>query len=236
MDKAINRIAGKRGTLPNGIHVLVPIKTEVLDKIRIKQKQLERCQNFLQKTKNERIKKLNTPRVQKSTISKLTAKCEKYRQDIERIIGIIEDLRENAKKVSNINNWLLYSYDYLKSVAEKCIQHFKENFLPRMDYNTLQKRFQYPQKVVSSVFFFHKKLNKSKAKSEIRKSIELEHHLNVEKLARIIECPSSDIRKLIEKLQSEKKIEGQFMNEHKFNFTTDNNKVIEVLHKEIEFL
>ncbi len=145
----IERITGKRGELPDGFHVLCPLKTELA---------LEYVKHLRKQEKISKRLELEAVKLEKCSLKALKRR--------EAIIEKVETLKEIKKEVriqlgqekermqeelDVVNGWFFYSNKYLKKVAEALALNANYDL-----YENVREKFLWPEKYLRDVRFFKK--------------------------------------------------------------------------------
>ncbi len=145
----IERVTGQRGELPNGIHVLCPLKTE------------------LARSHDQKIKSLNTSSLMvkklKEKLSLTSVNAVKARENISNRISELEikigtlgnDLRQLEKdidfEIEVIAGWYLYSDKYIMRLCNSFTA--STTYEP---YNAVKAILMKPKEYLSEIHFFEK--------------------------------------------------------------------------------
>ena len=145
----IERVSGKRGDLPNGIHVLCPLHTEVA----IKTKKLTKRVDRLKSMKERCIEKLNE--CSDRAIMRRTALKRRIDILIGQITETSEDLSE-AKVIADneldvVDGWFFYSTSHVRRV----IDSIRRNTKP-LNYERVKSMLLAPERFLSEIKIFEK--------------------------------------------------------------------------------
>lgn len=156
LNNTIDRLAGNRGELPAGIHVLAPIKTEKMQHLEKKRRQRERKLDLVTKKERELQERKGNPRVLETTTAKLEAKLAGYRADLKGLDVEIARLSSELHDITDQYGWLLYSETYLQRVFNEILQMCQSPDIRAPDYLIFQRQLLYPRETVSNYFVFKK--------------------------------------------------------------------------------
>jgi hypothetical protein len=151
-----DRLIGDRGILPNGIHILVPLRTEILKNYNQLKNGLIRKQHFLSNWKEQLLNKKNSITKKQeieSKIQKYEEEVTDYRDKIKKI-----ELEEgiNLKRISEIEQWILFSKDYLDEIGKDIVKIVQKKIGSIPDYEILKDAIEKPRKLLSSKYMFQK--------------------------------------------------------------------------------
>ena len=144
----IERISGLRGALPEGIHILCPMKSEPAMRLGTLKKQIERKQALLLiwREKSSKVKNKTTQTYQK--LLDQIARGEDFIKERQSRIDTI--YKETEHDLEVINGCFFYPSSYVKSVAMRIADN--ENHADR--YGDILKVFEEPRNYLSCVNFF----------------------------------------------------------------------------------
>jgi hypothetical protein len=142
----IDRVSGRRGKLPEGIHVLCPLHTG-------KAIQLGTFENRRNRSEDQLCKweELLAVRANKNTrgYRDLADRIEMKRQEIVDLKAIIANIYRNSG-VDIINGFYLYPKEYVENVARRLTSQEMEPD----DYNQIHSMMEAPRNYVSELNFF----------------------------------------------------------------------------------
>lgn len=145
----VERLTGKRGELPNGIHLICPLHTELAlayDSLRKKKIRLESklsvCEKNLSECSERAIKRKEH----------LNNQIEKYQLELSEIIPALSSEKEHSEnELEIINGWFFYSSKYIQRTAE----YINSNSVPT-DYSDVMEILTGPEKFISQIRSFKK--------------------------------------------------------------------------------
>ena len=142
----IDRVSGRRGALPEGIHVLCPLHTSEAIQLGTFDKRFNRSVGQLEKwEKNLAGKKDKNTKGYRD----LSERIVKKRQEISDLKTRIMDIHENSG-VDIINGFFLYPKEYVENVA----QDVTSKKLSPDDYKDIHRMMEAPGTYVSDLNFF----------------------------------------------------------------------------------
>lgn len=149
----VERVLGKRGELPEGIHVLCPLKTDLAAEKEKLEKRLLRLKSRLTNTE-ERY------RAFKKKGCKGALNCQQSMgqiiKDIEKTGSLLNEKSTQANaEVHTSNGWYFYSEDKIKTLIKQTIDVSSSRITPD-PYSEVYSIFSAPEKYLSEVRFFSK--------------------------------------------------------------------------------
>jgi len=149
----IERVLGRRGILPDGIHILCPIKTDV---VREKEK-LEKRLNRLEKRIDENRRKYESYRNKNCKGAKeRLAKVKNAKEELKEIVEKLKEITPIAEAdVVPVNGWYFYSDKKIMSFLEKLKATAYGNSKPD-SYSEVCQILSEPERYLSQIRFFMK--------------------------------------------------------------------------------
>ena len=145
----IERLTGKRGKLPNGIHVICPLKTELAMDLTSLNRKLINQQNKLLKTKNDLEVCSENAKSKRKTLEERLEKTNetitKYKNEIDSISKIV------SEELDVIDGWFFYSHSHIKRI----VQYLKSAKNPQK-YEAVYAMLTAPEKFVGTINIFNK--------------------------------------------------------------------------------
>lgn len=112
----IERVTGRRGDLPDGIHILCPLKTEIA----IEYNKLVKKKRTQEKHSTNCLARINqlSPKAIK-TREKEEEKLRNYQNKIQQFSTLLQNLKtEVDKELEIVNGWYFYSINHVERVAK----------------------------------------------------------------------------------------------------------------------
>jgi len=145
----IERITGRRGELPSGIHVLCPLPTEVAIAYDKARKREERIKIQTEKT-FKRLRKLS--KKAKIGRKKLVERIEKLKEDMSNNAVLLTERKKKADPYLDVlNGWYFYSKPHVERIGEQ-IRLGKKIY----DYKTVVKTLLTPEVFLGKTRVFRK--------------------------------------------------------------------------------
>jgi hypothetical protein len=149
----IERLLGRRGELPTGIHILCPLKANLA----LEEEQLTKRKSWLEKRLNSKKKRLNTYK---------NKKCKGALECLRSSELLLKDIRETETKLKEVSSlaeheicslegWYFYSDSKVKSVFQKIIDISKDKKKPD-SYLEVCKTLVGPEKYLGEIRSFEK--------------------------------------------------------------------------------
>lgn len=145
----IERLSGKRGKLPNGIHVICPLKTELAMDLTTYNKQLNTQKNKLLKTKEDLTLCSENAKSKRKTLEERLLKTNEKVTELEAKINSISKLV--SEELDVIEGWFFYSHSHIKRI----VQYIKTTTNPQ-SYEDVYKMLTAPEKFVGTINIFNK--------------------------------------------------------------------------------
>jgi len=229
-DNIRSRLTGARGKLPNGVHVLAPIKTDIYESLRKKKKEKirveKRITEFVEKAK------LTNDNIKNEIVSELEKELNEINITIEKF--------ETEARFCDLNfEWALYSKEYVKHIISICVEMFDKKIVPDESYTKLKKKLQYPDLAVSSFLTFNKRLNLDQFYWEIAYDIIKNGYVIMKKIAKILETTESEVISILNNIMEkypdnckfdDLKSKGKILRFSKM----DSNKFVAIFKEEIQ--
>jgi len=145
----IERVSGKRGELPDGIHLLCPLHTEVALKYDRTKKKIERLNNKIVKYKSDLVT-CSTRAIKKKK------NLEEKLNNSLKLINTLDVLMKNEFKVCTkeldiVEGWFFYSNDHIERISKFIIND------PTIDaYSDVVQTLTTPERYLSEIQIFEK--------------------------------------------------------------------------------